>query len=449
MNNTEKNDLNPSAGGEAAASTTVGNYFVSNYPPFSFWKPELVQDAYAALDRAPKPGTDLGVYLHIPFCRKRCHFCYFRVYTDKNAAAIQGYMDAALQELKLYSEKAFIGGRKPSFVYFGGGTPSYLSVNQLQFLTDGMKAILPWDQVEEVTFECEPGTLTDHKLKAIREMGVTRLSLGVENFDDHVLEINGRAHHSKEIERAYAYARELGFPQVNIDLIAGMVEETEENWRACVSKTIEMSPDSVTIYQMEVPYNTTIFQRMKAEGKLEAPVADWDTKRRWVAYAFEELERAGYSVGSAYTAVKNKETATFLYLDRLWAGADLLGLGVASFGHVGGTHFQNQHDFDPYVAALGEGRLPIYRALTPTQDERLIRELVLQLKSGRVSTEYYRKKFSVDILERFAAPFKGLVDAGYLDISGETVRLKREGLLQVDRLLHGFFLPEHRNVRYA
>ena len=236
---------------------------------------------------------------------------------------------------------------------------------------------------------------------------------------------------------------------MNIDLIAGMVEETEENWRACVSKTIEMSPDSVTIYQMEVPYNTTIFQRMKAEGKLEAPVADWDTKRRWVAYAFEELERAGYSVGSAYTAVKNKETATFLYRDRLWAGADLLGLGVASFGHVGGTHFQNQHDFDPYVAALGEGRLPIYRALTPTQDERLIRELVLQLKSGRVSTEYYRKKFSVDILERFAAPFKGLVDAGYLDISGETVRLKREGLLQVDRLLHGFFLPEHRNVRYA
>ena len=184
-------------------------------------------------------------------------------------------------------------------------------------------------------------------------MGVTRLSLGVENFDDHVLEINGRAHHSKEIERAYAYARELGFPQVNIDLIAGMVEETEENWRACVSKTIEMSPDSVTIYQMEVPYNTTIFQRMKAEGKLEAPVADWDTKRRWVAYAFEELERAGYSVGSAYTAVKNKETATFLYRDRLWAGADLLGLWVASFGHVGGTHFQNQHDFDPYVAALG------------------------------------------------------------------------------------------------
>src|SRR6476659_7239659 len=94
-----------------------------------------------------------------------------------------------------------------------------------------MKSHLPWDEVEEVTFECEPGTLSEPKLKAIRELGVTRLSLGVENFNDHILEINGRAHHSKEIARAYSYARSIDFPQINIDLIAGMVEETDENWR--------------------------------------------------------------------------------------------------------------------------------------------------------------------------------------------------------------------------
>src|SRR5207245_8864273 len=195
------------------------------------------------------------------------------------------------------------GGREPNFIYFGGGTPSYLSVAQLQHLTDGMKAFLPWDEVEEVTFECEPGTLTDHKLKALRDLGVTRLSLGVENLDDHILEIKGRAHHSKEITRAYAFARQVGFPQINIDLIAGMVEETEANWRECVRRTIELSPDSVTIYEMEIPYNTTIYKRMKAEGKLAAPVADWETKRGWVSYAFQVLEKAGYRLGSAYTAV--------------------------------------------------------------------------------------------------------------------------------------------------
>lgn len=428
--------------------TTAGNYFVSNYPPFSFWKPEFVPDVVQSLERPPKPAP-LGVYLHIPFCRKRCHFCYFKVYTDKDSAAIRAYIDAALQELEIYAKKSVIGGRTASFVYFGGGTPSYLSVDQLKHLTDGMKQLIPWSGVEEVTFECEPGTLTSHKLAAIREMGVTRLSLGVENFDDHILEINGRAHHSKEIARAYSFARELRFPQINVDLIAGMVEETDANWKENVRKVIDMSPDSVTIYQMEIPYNTTIYQQMKAEGKLAAPVADWEIKRGWVAYAFGELEKAGYTVGSAYTAVKDKSKTKFVYRDRLWAGADLLGLGVASFGHLQGTHYQNQHEFDPYVKAIQNGQLPIYRALTPTAEERLIREFVLQLKLGQVSCSYFKNKFGIDPRQRFAEPLQRLSDWGFASSNGDLVQLNREGLLQVDRLLHEFFLRQHRNARYA
>jgi oxygen-independent coproporphyrinogen-3 oxidase len=429
--------------------TTVGNYFVSNYPPFSFWKPELVPQLDDALQRPPTPGTDLGLYVHIPFCRKRCHFCYFKVYTDKDSAAIRGYLEAVIKELSIYASKPFIGGRKPSFVYFGGGTPSYLSVDQLNHLTGEMRRLLAWDAVEEVTFECEPGTLTDHKLKAIRDLGVTRLSLGVENFDDRILEINGRAHHSKEIARAYAYAREVGFPQINIDLIAGMVEETEDNWRACVRKTIEISPDSVTIYEMEIPYNTTIYQRMKAEGKLVAPVADWETKRRWVHYAFSELEKAGYTVASAYTAVKSKERTKFIYRDRLWAGADLLATGVASFGHIGGVHYQNHHDFEPYVQRVNRGELPIFRALTPSAAERYIREFILQLKLGRVSREYFTKKFGADPAVRFAEAIQRLKDWGFLTVEGDSVCINREGLWQIDRLLQEFFLPEHRGARYA
>src|SRR4051794_3939391 len=100
--------------------TTVGNYFVSNYPPFSFWKPERVGELLVSLERPPAPDTPLGVYLHIPFCRKRCHFCYFKVYTDKDSAAIRGYIDAAIRELSLYASKPFVGGRRPNFVYFGG-----------------------------------------------------------------------------------------------------------------------------------------------------------------------------------------------------------------------------------------------------------------------------------------------------------------------------------------
>ncbi|HEY1171449.1 MAG TPA: coproporphyrinogen-III oxidase family protein [Verrucomicrobiae bacterium] len=429
--------------------TTAGNYFVSNYPPFSFWKPELIPDLQTALATPPKPNTDLGVYVHVPFCRKRCHFCYFKVYTDKDSSEIRNYIDAVIKELTIYASKPFIGGRKPSFLYFGGGTPSYLSVDQLKHLLGEMNKLLPLDALEEFSFECEPGTLTDHKLKAIRDLGVTRLSLGVENFDEHILEINGRAHRAKEIDRAYGYAREVGFPQINIDLIAGMVEETEENWKENIRKTIAMSPDSVTIYEMEIPFNTTIYQRMKAEGKLVAPVADWETKRRWVDYAFKELEKVGYTVGSAYTAVKNKKSATFIYRDRLWAGADLLSLGVASFGHIGGVHYQNHHEFSTYIERINKGELPTFRALTPTPDERLIREFILQFKLGRNDAGYYRQKFGVDVLQRFSEPIQRLKDWGFLTQEGDMLYLSREALLQVDKLLHEFFLPEHKNTRYA
>jgi oxygen-independent coproporphyrinogen-3 oxidase len=168
-----------------------------------------------------------------------------------------------------------------------------------------------------------------------------------------------------------------------------------------------------------------------------------------VDYAFKELEKVGYTVASAYTAVKNPERTKFLYRDLLWAGADLLSLGVASFGHIGGTHYQNHADFDPYVAQIQQGKLPIYRALTPNDDERLIREFILQLKLGHVSLSYFRNKFGVDPEKRFVEPLQRLKDWGFLSIEGDQVLLNREGLLQVDRLLHEFFLPEHRNTRYV
>src|SRR6266516_6154492 len=120
----------------------AGNYFVSNYLPFSFWKPDFVPEFLAALERPPSrltPDTlhliPLGLYVHIPFCRKRCHFCYFKVYTDKDSSAIKAYIDAVLKELSLYAARPFIGGRTRHFIYFGGGTPSYLSVEHHKHLT--------------------------------------------------------------------------------------------------------------------------------------------------------------------------------------------------------------------------------------------------------------------------------------------------------------------------
>lgn len=448
MSTTDSTINHPLERPEEREQTEVGNYFVANYPPFSFWKPEYKTKIDEVLDRPAPKDVPLGVYFHIPFCRKRCHFCYFRVYTDKNAAEIRAYIDAGVKEYEAMAKRAYLQGRKPKFVYFGGGTPSYLSVDQLQDLTDRMKAIMPWDDAEEVAFECEPGTLTEKKLAKIREIGVTRLSLGVENFDDHILETNGRAHRGKEIERAYRFAQSLGFPQINIDLIAGMMEETEDNWKRVVEKAISLEPECVTIYQMEVPFNTTIYKQMKEGGKLTAPVADWQTKRRWVDYAFNEFEKAGYTVSSATTVVKNPDVK-FVYRDALWEGADLLPLGVASFGMLADVHYQNQADVGPYMEAVEAGESPAFRAYETSAEERLVREFILRMKLGMIRPSYYQHKFGVDVLERFQKPLAYLQSEGFIRLEEDAIILNREGLLQVDRLLHEFFLTEHRDARYT
>ena len=426
-----------------AEETRSGSYFVSNYPPYACWTDQGSSEFHLQLDQPAQKDVPLGIYVHIPFCRLRCKFCYFKIFTGKNSKEIQRYLDGTLRELELYAKSPIVGRRKPRFVYFGGGTPSYLSSRQLAGLASRMQALLAWDEAEEVAFECEPGTLTEPKLRAIRDFGVTRLSLGVEHFDDEILSLNGRAHLSKEIFRAYEFARSINFPQINIDLIAGMMGETWEKWRSCVEQALALQPDSVTLYQMELPHNTSISREMRDRGEAAGPVADWQTKRDWVEYGFEQFEKLGYTVIDGYTAVRDPERTRFVYRELLWRGADMIGVGNSAIGHMGGTHYQNEASFEGYLEKIENGRLPVWRTFQLNRQELLIRELILQLKFGQVSRSYFQNKFDVDIQSRFAEPIVRLQETGLLEARGGDLTLTREGLLRVDGLLPQFFLPQH------
>jgi oxygen-independent coproporphyrinogen-3 oxidase len=282
----------------------------------------------------------------------------------------------------------------------------------------------------------------------LKDIGVTRLSLGIEHFDDEILAANGRAHLSPEIYRAYEWARAVDFPQINVDLIAGMMGETEEKWREAVRRTIELEPDSVTIYQMELPYNTLISQDILKKGTT-SPIADWSTKRRWLNYAFEEFLARGYEIGGADLVATTKKTCRFIYRDALWHGGDMIGIGVSSFSYFGGVNFQNAHNFEEYVRIINEDRLPLLRAVSLTPKQRLIREMVLQLKTGALDTGYFQKKFGVDVWEEFLPVYINLAAEDLLERENGTIQLTRRGLLEVDRFLIEFFEPELRTVRYA
>jgi len=442
------NRAEPATGRLDLKETDVGSVFVSNYPPYSFWNEDAVPAANSALASTPDTDNSLGLYLHIPFCRKRCKFCYFRVYTDKNAAEIQAYLNALAQEVELYSRQPAVQGRPLKFVYFGGGTPSYISVKHLRALVRKLKQSISWQGADEVTFECEPGTLTQTKLAALRELGISRVSLGIENFDDAILSENGRAHLSREIYQVLPWINDLAFDQLNIDLIAGMIGENWQTWKDNVQKTIDINPDSVTVYQMELPFNT-VYTKMLSESNERLPIADWPTKRAWHQYAFEQLAAAGYELSSAYTMVKKDNKCSFVYRDAVWHGTDMIGSGVAAFGHMNHVHMQNTASWHEYLDMLKRGELPLKRAFRTDPDQRLIREMILQLKLGRIQPSYFQEKFRVDILREFAAPFHKLWQQGMLTVHDDEVRLTTAGLLQVDQLLPEFYRARFRNARYT
>lgn len=425
-----------------------GNLFVSAYPPFSCWKADCSSDFERILQSSPDRQGDvpLGLYVHIPFCLQRCQFCYYRSIANPASDLIDSYLDALISEIRLYGEAPRLKGRKLAFAYFGGGTPALLSPDQMQRLFRELQSVFPWSDIQEVTFECSPKTVTRDRLEILRAAGVTRISMGAQQLNDDVLQQSGRVHLVEDIRRAYAEIRQHSFDVVNIDLMVGLVGETEQSFFESLRQVIAMNPDSITFYQLEIPANTPLFHALQ-EGQISS-LAGWDMKRQRLAHAFAQLEREGYTLRSAYAAVRDPARHRFYYQEMQYRGADLLGTGLASFSYLGGMHYQNLVSMREYSGSLASGRLPYKRGYVLDDEERMVREFVLQLKLGRVETVYFLSTFGVNVTERFREPLRQFSQRGWLSIDADAVTLTRQGLLRVDRLLPAFYRSEHCGLSY-
>jgi len=425
----------------------VGNYFIAAYPPFSAWQPEQVPALIEALNK-PASQAPLGLYVHMPFCQKKCDYCYYLSFIGQPAPVIDRYVQHITDELALYSERTAVRGRPLAFVYFGGGTPSLLSSDQLRNLTSGLKRSLSWSGVPEVTFECAPRSVRAEFLQTLREVGVTRISMGVQSFNDELLKLNGRVHLAADVLRAFALVGEMGFDWVNLDLMCGLLGESDATWRDTVQKVLALGPESVTIYQTEIPHNTQLYRDLRA-GTLPADPAPWSVKRARLDYAFNQLDRAGYAVVSAYTAVRDPGKHDFQYQKHLWSGGDMLGLGVASFGYFGGVHYQNEITLENYQERVAERSLAVWRAFALSERDRLVREFVLQLKFGHADAGDFFAKFGVSLIDAFGEALRELRGERMLTFTRSGVQLTAEGLLRVDRLLPRFYGAPFRHVRYT
>jgi len=426
----------------------AGNYFVAVYPPFSAWRQQNCDQIASMLrELSADASVPWGMYVHIPFCDKRCNYCYYLSFAGTSPGELAHYASRLVREVSWYAELPRFAKRPPRFVYFGGGTPSLLPATELAGLLAQLRSQLNWDQAEEITFECSPKSIDRDKLAILHAAGVNRISLGVQQLDDEVLRQSGRIHLVADVQRAWEQIRAFDFAEVNMDLIAGLPGQTDESFIAGLKRAIALGPDCITIYQLEVPGNTPLFRAIDDE-RVAQSLADWDTKRQRVATGFRILKQHGYTIRNAYSAVRSSRHSRFVYAEDQYHGADLVGIGLSSFSYVAGMHYQNTTSLREYSETVEKEQPPVARGYVLSKEERMIREFILQLKLGSVSREYFRHKFAADPAERFAFQLRQFQASGWMVIDDTSVRLTRAGLVRVDRLLPAFYLEEHQTCAY-
>ena len=288
------------------------------------------------------------LYFHIPFCPKLCPYCSFYVEIgakNKN----REFLDALLCEVDRAAEKYAL---RPETIYFGGGTPTSLLTEQLDYLLRGLRERLDLTALREWTVEANPATVRTEKARLLRDMGVTRVSLGVQSWDDSLLKVLGRAHSAAQAEKTYEVLRESGIGAVNVDLMFAVPGQRPSQWRATLEKTLALKPDHISSYCLTYEEDTAYFQKLtggdfRQDDERDAQLFE-ETMDTLTAGGFAQYEISNY-------ARSNRESQTgceSLHNRAYWLGADYLGFGPGAFSTVGFSRWENVRDTAGYTRGI-------------------------------------------------------------------------------------------------
>ena len=358
------------------------------------------------------------LYFHLPFCPKLCPYCSFYVETGGENKTHR-FLDALLLEVGNAAPHV-----QPRTIYFGGGTPSALTTDQLGYLLDGLRQRLDLSQLKEWTLEANPATVRPEKARLLRELGVTRISLGVQSWDDTLLRTLGRVHDAAQAQRTYELLRAAGFENINIDLMFGVPGQTLEQWRAMLARTIALSPEHVSTYCLTYEEDTAYFhklQRGEYVQNVENDIAFFETTMDSLTTAgFAQYEISNY-------AQSGRESA---HNQAYWYGADYLGFGPSAFSTRHARRWQNIPDTAEYTR-----RILACESVTTFHEE-----LSPGVRRGEVIAFAFRTGRGVRATELapFARELEEFRDLGFIEDSGDHVVLTRRGKLMADSVAAAF-----------
>ncbi len=368
-----------------------------------------------------------SLYLHIPFCHTRCYYCDFNTYAGMLPVR-EPYVRALLTEIELAGKMAQLADNTPRrsrTIFFGGGTPSLLSVQQMQRLLQACSTAFAVDADAEITLEANPGTLTQEQLVGLRAAGFNRLSMGAQSFDAGLLKALGRIHTPDEITQAVTYARAAGFTSINLDFMFGLPQQTMQQWQETLQQALELRPEHFSLYSLIIEEGTPFYD-WTHEGRITP--GDEDLCADMYEYADDLLQQAGYinyEISNwALPGHHSRHNLTY------WQNLPYIGMGAGAYSYFGNRRFSNERDPLTYNKILKTGRIPEVESEPVEREQEMSETAFLALRTALgLHLPTFEQRFSLPFAQFVGDRLRIVEEAGLLEHGGDWLRLSKRGRL--------------------
>lgn len=333
----------------------------------------------------------LGLYIHIPFCVKKCKYCDFNSYkmveNEKNR-----FLADLKKEMSLYKNKE----KKISSIFFGGGTPSILKNEDMKMIMEEIKNNFNIDEDAEISMECNPGTLNHDKLMFMKELGINRLSIGLQAVQEDLLSYIGRIHNYEEFEKNYIEARNAGFENINVDLMYNLPNQTFEDWKETLHKIVKLNPEHISAYSLILEEGTKLYDMYLNK---EFELGDEEEDIKMYEYTIDYLKSNGYNQYeiSNYSKKGYECKHNILY----WKCKNYIGLGPGASGYINNIRYNNECNLDIYHDKLSKNQKPIDFFETLTLKDKIEEKIImgLRMNEGIIFKDF--EEFGIDFEEKY------------------------------------------------
>lgn len=362
----------------------------------------------------------LGLYIHIPFCVTKCKYCDFNSFKIDLNEKIK-YLNYLGEEMKLYKEE--IKNREIDSIFVGGGTPSILNENEINILFEKIKENFNIKSNAEITMECNPGTLTLNKLKAMKESGVNRLSIGLQAVQNHHLKYIGRIHTFEEFEKNYHDAKQMGFDNINIDLMYALPNQSREDWMESLEKVVKLNPTHISAYSLILEENTELFKMYERD---EFNLLDENTDIEMYEYTINYLKSYGYNQYEISNYAKDKFECKHNVL--YWKCEEYVGIGASASGYLNGIRYNNICELDNYEKMILEGKKPIEWEEKLSIKDEIEESIFLGLRMNEgIQISDFKEKYNFDFEKEYKNEIEKLSKMELIEIDNNRMKLTQKG----------------------